>query len=463
MDASSKVTVGDKVLTAWTDYGANVPWSKVRPVGTAEVVYGGSVADTANYISAEDAAGKVVIIIGRVEKWEGGGWVVGPDARRFPNAAGFAVVVPEAQPKPEGYPQPAVPGEEKQQRPTPEQPLTFWITPATAEAMLGSPAADAKPGAKGKSVTVDIKFADVPYNDKPAARNVVAILEGTDPVLKHTYVAVGAHNDHVGIDDHAIDHDSVRAFRLEYSKQKRSVEATWSRDPKERRAADSALKASIKINVDSIRKLRPARMDSINNGADDDGSGSVSVLEMAEAFAKLPEKPKRSILFVFHTGEESGLDGSRYFTAVPTVPRDSIVAQINIDMIGRGSLEDTPEGGPNMLMVVGSKRLSTELGETVESVNTKKNHGIRFDYTWDAPDHPQHVYNRSDHYEYAKFGIPIAFFFTGLHIDYHQVTDEPQYIDYAHMNRIANYLYDLVMELGTNPKRPVVDKKATTP
>jgi hypothetical protein len=471
LDPASSVVAGDKSLAAWSEFGADVPWGKVRPVGTVEAIYGGSVTDTANYISAEAAAGKLVVISGRLESWgvpgqpdAGGKYIVGPDPRRFATAAGIAVVVPEAQQKPEGNPHPAVPkSETAPERPIPERALSFWVTPAGAEALLGSPVADAKPGLKGKSVKVDIRFDEVPYADKPPARNVVAILPGSDPNLKNTYVAVGAHNDHIGISGRAIDHDSVRAFRLEYARRLRAEEGNWPKDAKERRAADSTLRASIKINVDSIRKLRPIRMDSINNGADDDGSGSVAVLEIAEAMAKLPAKPKRSILFVFHTGEESGLDGSKYFTAVPTVPRDSIVAQINIDMIGRGSLNDTPEGGDNMLMVVGSKRLSTELGEMVESVNTNKKHGIRFEYSWDAPDHRENVYYRSDHYEYAKYNIPIAFFFTGLHVDYHKVTDEPQYIDYDHLNKIANYLYDLVMTVGTTPKRPVVDRKTTTP
>jgi Zn-dependent M28 family amino/carboxypeptidase len=217
------------------------------------------------------------------------------------------------------------------------------------------------------------------------------------------------------------------------------------------------------INVDSLRKLRPARPDSIGNGADDDGSGSVAVLEIAEALAKLPAKPKRSILVVFHTGEEAGLLGSKYFMEHPTVPRDSIVAQVNLDMIGRGRAEDTPEGGPDMVMVVGANRISTELGKIVETANTEKGHKLRLDYSWDAPDHPQRIYGRSDHASYARRGIPIVFFFTGLHIDYHKVTDEPQYIDYPHLTKITKYVYDLMLELGTRPTRPAVDKPVAKP
>ena len=125
--------------------------------------------------------------------------------------------------------------------------------------------------------------------------------------------------------------------------------------------------------MDSMRKLYPRpRLDSIRNGADDDGSGSMGVLEIAEAIQAMKVKPKRSILFVWHTGEEAGLVGSRFFTRNPTVPIDSIVAQINIDMIGRGRAEDIPGGGPDYLGVVGSFFDSKDLGETVPAVNKKQ-------------------------------------------------------------------------------------------
>src|SRR5690606_5267551 len=116
----------------------------------------------------------------------------------------------------------------------------------------------------------------------------------------------------------------------------------------------------------------------------DDGSGIVAMLEIAEYLAAQPVKPKRSILFVWHTAEEKGLWGSAYFTDNPTVPRDSIVTQLNIDMIGRGQAHDIPGGGPDYLQLVGSRRLSTQLGDLVESVNRDQQHNLRFDYTYDA-------------------------------------------------------------------------------
>ena len=121
---------------------------------------------------------------------------------------------------------------------------------------------------------------------------------------------------------------------------------------------------------------------------------------------------------------------------------DSIVAQLNMDMVGRGAAADIPGGGPNYLQLVGSRRLSTELGDIVEQVNREGNHNLKFDYSIDADGHPANIYCRSDHYEYARYGIPITFFTTGLHSDYHQVSDEPQYIDYVHMSRVANLVAD---------------------
>ena len=182
--------------------------------------------------------------------------------------------------------------------------------------------------------------------------------------------------------------------------------------------------------------------------------------------------PKRSILFIWHVGEEKGLLGSTYFTDHPTVPRDSIVAQLNMDMVGRGDAWDRTgvdkagkslHGGPNYLMLVGSRRLSTELGDIVERVNTEAKHGLVFDYSFDANGHPDNIYCRSDHYEYARYGIPIVFFTTGLHSDYHQVTDEPEYIDYDHMAKVVNLVDDIAMHVAALDHRPAVDQPKPDP
>src|SRR5204862_7000403 len=155
--------------------------------------------------------------------------------------------------------------------------------------------------------------------------------------------------------------------------------------------------AAIRIDLDSVRKANGGiRLDSISNGADDDGSGSVTLLEIAERFAKEKPATKRSVLFVWHVAEEKGLWGSAYVTDHPPVPRDSIVAQLNMDMVGRGAASDLFEGGANYLQLVGSRRLSTELGDIVEELNKKEKPPFVFDYQYDANGHPENVYCRSD-------------------------------------------------------------------
>jgi Zn-dependent M28 family amino/carboxypeptidase len=195
------------------------------------------------------------------------------------------------------------------------------------------------------------------------------------------------------------------------------------------------------------------------------------MLEIAEAMSRGSQRPKRSILFVWHTAEEKGLYGSQWFTDHPTVPRDSIVAQLNMDMVGRGRRSDHERGGPNALGLVGSRRLSTELGDLIERVNNDRapagsttfDPPFQIDYSYDANGHPDNVYCRSDHYMYARYGIPIAFFSTGIHRDYHMVTDEPQYVDYYRMTRVAGFIRDVAREVADLDHRPVVDKPRMDP
>lgn len=289
------------------------------------------------------------------------------------------------------------------------------------------------------------------------ARNVIAILRGSDPVLRDEYVAIGAHNDHVGVRAMAVDHDSLKAFNTELTRQGAPI---WDRTTRARR---DSLRSMIMINMDSLRRIRPGRRDSISNGADDDGSGTVTVLEIAEALASAPVNPKRSILFVWHTGEEKGLLGSKWFMDHPTVPREKIVAQLNMDMVGRGGAADIAGGGPDYLQLVGSRRVSSELGDVVEQINAASARPFKFDYQFDANGHPERIYCRSDHYNYARYGIPITFFTTGLHPDYHQVTDEPQYIDYQHMARIASFVKDIAVKVANLDHRLKVDKPVGDP
>jgi Zn-dependent M28 family amino/carboxypeptidase len=181
------------------------------------------------------------------------------------------------------------------------------------------------------------------------------------------------------------------------------------------------------------------------------------------------QRPKRSILFVNHTGEEAGLLGSRWFGDHSTVPMDSIVAEIDQDMTGRGRNDDFPIDGtgaasPTYLEVVGAKRLSREFGDSVEAANSREPLPFKFDYRFDAPGHPLNYYCRADHYNYARYGVPAMAISRGEHLDYHQVTDEPQYIDYPDLARVTRMVYSAAMVIGNMSHRPKLDApKETNP
>jgi Zn-dependent M28 family amino/carboxypeptidase len=167
---------------------------------------------------------------------------------------------------------------------------------------------------------------------------------------------------------------------------------------------------------------------------------------------------------VWHTAEEKGLYGAQHYSEHPTVPRDSIVAQINMDQMGRGDPVDEPPGGANALVVIGARRLSTELGDLAEAVNRRPGHGFTFDYAFDQNGDPTNAYCRSDHYMYARYGIPVAFFSAAAwHVDYHMVSDEPQYVAFDRMTRIGRYVHDYVAAVADLDHRPVVDKARPDP
>ena len=450
-------------LAIGTDYvplpaGPLGDFATARTFDGAQVIYGGRLGDTKAAITPAQAAGKIVLLAMPPAGTPGPpGWQFWTrlDLSRWKGAAGVAIVTLDASPPGlVGFLQSPHTSLQQRSDTAASTPAGVIVSSAVADRLLGAPLASAKPGALGRTVRGSIRFTSAPTSTP--ARNVVAILRGSDPVLRNEYVAIGAHNDHVGISKRAVDHDSLRAFNTVMRPE--GAESEMSGPPTaEQRARIGAL-------LDSLRKIHPAaRLDSIFNGADDDGSGTVSVLEIAEAMAAAPTKPRRSILFVFHTAEEKGLYGSRHFTESPTVPRDSIVAQLNIDMIGRGKAGDLPNGGPAYLQLIGSRRLSTELGTLVETVNTRSNLGFAFDYQYDADGHPANYYCRSDHYEYARFGIPIVFFSTGGHQDYHMLTDEPQYIDYPHMARVATLVQDIAADVANLDHRVVVDKPKPDP
>ncbi len=257
----------------------------------------------------------------------------------------------------------------------------------------------------------NVSFNPALKQEKIYTQNIVAVWEGSDPILKNEMVAVGAHYDHIGLSNPA------------------------SPNP-----------------------------DKINNGADDDGSGTVSVLTIAEALAKSPKRPKRSVLLVWHCGEEKGLWGSEYFNKYPTVDIKKVVTQLNIDMIGRSrKAGDTNPKNANLsteneVYVIGSQMMSSKLGEVTKSINDSYLK-LNYDLRYDDPTDKNRFFFRSDHFNYALNGIPIVFWFDGVHEDYHQPGDEPQKIDYAKMQNIARTIFLTMWELADIKERPTVDKQ----
>src|SRR6185437_9091103 len=204
----------------------------------------------------------------------------------------------------------------------------------------------------------------------------------------------------------------------------------------------------------SIRSGSGARLDSVYNGADDDGSGTIALIEIAEALTRQHLAPRRSILFVSHTAEEKGLIGSAWYTDHPTVPIDSIVTEFDLDMVGRGAADDIAGGGPAYLEVVGLRRLSDEFGDWVEAANAAEPLPFVFNFQYDAPGHPDQYYCRADHYSYARYGIPSVSLSRGSHRDYHQLTDEPQYIDYPDYARLTQMVLDAAVAVANHDRAP---------
>ena len=444
-DAGTYLETGGTRYTLGTDIVPIGVATTVRSISNAPVMYGGPARDPSQWISGDSAVGKVVVLDVRP----------GPDGSRnlrglalrdprFGRAALVAIVGFDLMGAEQRA---AIMGGRLTINATPNAtaaPLAF-ISDKAASALMGGDVSSMTPGAAGRTVSGTIGYA--PKQVGYPARNVVAILRGSDPKLRGTYVALTAHNDHVGFDHSPVDHDSLRAYNR--------VVRPMGADSPPRQATPEEVERITAIR-DSLRKLHPPRLDSIRNGADDDGSGTVSILEIAEALAGAPH-PKRSILFVNHTGEEAGLVGSAWFTDHSTVPIDSIVAEIDQDMVGRGTAEDLPDAGPTYLEVVGAKRVSKEFGEILEATNAAQPKPFVFNYTYDQPGHPLQYYCRADHYNYARYTIPAVAFSRGEHLDYHQVTDEPQYIDYDDMARVTRLVYDAALRIANLDHRPKVD------
>ena len=447
IDPTSRLDAGGTALRLGRDFVPAAVFAEGRTLNGVATVYGGAAADSGRWISAAQAAGKVVILDvppGTPMR----GLSIG--SARWKQSVAIALVSLDVM-------GPETVARLREGRPVPDTARissltpTLWISRQAAATILGADPATIVPGAAGALLRghFDIARTAVPY----PARNVVGILRGSDPTLRGQYVSLSAHNDHVGYDHFPVDHDSIRAFN-------RVVRPMGADSPLRAPTRDEWTK--IRTILDSLRKVNPPRLDSIRNGADDDGSGTVAILEIAEAMSRGGTRPKRSVLFVNHTGEEAGLLGSRWYTDHPTVPIDSIVAEIDQDMTGRGMTSDFPRGGvgagsPTYLEVVGAKRLSREFGDSVEAANAREPLPFVFDYSYDVPGHPLQYYCRADHYSYARYGIPSMAISRGEHLDYHQVTDEAQYIDYPDLARVTRMVYSAAMVIAGMPVRPKLD------
>jgi Zn-dependent M28 family amino/carboxypeptidase len=228
------------------------------------------------------------------------------------------------------------------------------------------------------TVTIDIKNS----KELKTTENVVGFLEGSDPKLKDEVVAFTGHYDHLGITPEGV----------------------------------------------------------VYPGADDDGSGTVTVLQLAQAFTSNPVKPRRSILFMTVVGEEKGLWGSEWYVNHPILPLEKTVADLNTDMIGRTDKKYDDLKSSNYVYVIGSDKISTQL-DSILKVSNKETENIILDYTYNDDKDPNQFYRRSDHYNFAKHGVPIVFFFTGVHADYHRPTDTVDKILFDRMVRIVRVIY----------------------
>ncbi|TGE05321.1 M28 family peptidase [Hymenobacter fodinae] len=282
----------------------------------------------------------------------------------------------------------------------------FFVSPAVGYKMLGTTAANvtkyaAATGKAGKPTASGFKPAKVMLKaakkrEDFTTENVLGFLEGSD--LKNEVLVLSAHYDHIGV-----------------------------------------------INGE------------VHNGADDDGSGTVSVIEMAQAFTKAKAEghgPRRSILFLTVTGEEKGLLGSEYYTDHPIFPLESTIADLNTDMVGRTDKDH--EGKGDYVYVIGSDKLSSELHTILQGANQKYTQ-MDLDFRYNDPEDPNRFYYRSDHYNFAKHRIPVAFFFNGVHADYHGAGDEVEKIEFPKMEKRARLVFFTAWDLANRDQRIVVD------
>ncbi len=389
IDAYNGIDVRDKVVVLYTNGFPNQNLS-TRPEGISDAditgTRGTDWADPITYATQKGAKGIIVVGSGQVdERWA--------QIRGFLSRGGMHV---------EGL------------RETPAAGATPMIPVMLVNGAVGNAIFQGATGNRDSTsaFTIDKQVAGTITSGKLSRRtqNVVALWEGSDPVLKNEMVAIGAHYDHVGTNPNAPGEDKI-----------------W-------------------------------------NGADDDGSGTVAMLAMAEALAVSKVRPKRSMLFVWHAGEEKGLWGAEYFNKFPTVNIKNVIAQLNIDMIGRSRAPGDTDprnaelSGPNEVYVIGSEMMSSTLGAVTKGTNNAFLN-LEYNYKYDDPNDKNRFFFRSDHFHYAVNGIPVAFFFTGVHADYHQPGDTADKIDYQKYEKITRTIFLTMWKLSELKERPAVDKQ----
>ena len=295
-------------------------------------------------------------------------------------------------------------------KPADKSAAVMWVTTAMADQLVkstGKSYADIKAlGGNAQTIKADVKIDFKTESKDVKAVDVLGFLPGSDAKLKDEVLVISAHYDHIG--------------------------------------------------------LNPDGKDKVNNGADDDGSGTTAIMELARAFSQAKKDghgPKRSILFLGNVGEEKGLLGSEYYTDHPVIPLERTITDLNIDMIGRigYDYQGKPDSANNVY-VIGSGMLSSDLRKVNENANNTYTK-LDLDYKYDDPKDPNDFYHRSDHYNFAKHGVPIIFYFNGEHKDYHQPGDEVSKINFPLLAKRAQLVFYTAWDLANADKRPVVDGK----
>jgi Zn-dependent M28 family amino/carboxypeptidase len=404
-------------LTYGKDYSA-LGGAGTKAISASEVVFAGY--GTEEEIKDLDVAGKVVVVIAEAKP--------GTDAsagamRAFGRTGamltqkkaalvlGVGTVMPGAMVARERMSlKPETP------RPIVDRTLILNITPAVADQLLkasGKTYEQLKAGAAQTLPAQTVK-ANVAANYETLVKDAKAVdvlgfLPGSDAKLKEEVLVFSAHYDHIGM----------------------------------------------------MPEGTPG--DRINNGADDDGSGTTGILEIARAFTQAKKDgkgPRRSILFLGNVGEEKGLLGSEYYSEHPVFPLANTITDLNIDMIGRR--DPAHEGTPDYCYLIGSDKLSTTLHQISENAN-KTYTNLAIDYKYNDPKDPERIYYRSDHYNFAKHNVPIVFYFDGVHADYHKVSDEVSKIDFPLLVKRAQLVFYTGWELANRNERPAVDVKNDMP